>query len=126
MRLSDEDLVVLCPDGDFALACARWHEAGVRLVVLTRGGQGAIGSLDGTRIEVPAVPVRVVDTVGAGDSFSAGLLWWLWRHGHLDARMADTKQEDVRQAMSFATQVAARTCAVQGANPPWACDLSLD
>jgi fructokinase len=126
IRLSDEDFAVLRPDGDFPAACERWHAAGVRLVVLTRGGQGAVGSLDGAGVEVPAVEVPVVDTVGAGDSFTAGLLRWLWRHGHLAARLATTKPDDVTQAMSFAVQVAARTCAVQGADPPWAADLPPD
>jgi fructokinase len=126
LRLSDEDLAMLCPGGDFERACARWHEAGVRLVVLTKGGRGAIGSLDGIRIEAPAVPVRVVDTVGAGDSFSAGLLRWLWRNGHLDARLSGIKPNDVAQALGFAAGVAARVCSVQGANPPWAAELGLD
>jgi fructokinase len=125
IRLSDEDLAVLRPDGDFDRACAQWHEAGVRLVVLTRGGDGAIASLDGTRVEVPAVRVTIVDTVGAGDTFTAGLLRWLWHHGHLAARLAGTKPDDVAQAMSFAADLAARTCGVQGADPPWARDLGL-
>jgi fructokinase len=125
LRLSDEDLAILRPDGDFDAACARWHEAGVRLVVLTRGGEGAVASLAGTRVAVPAVPVAVVDTVGAGDAFTAGLLRWLWYYGHLQARLPGTEPDDVAQAMAFAVEVAARTCAVQGANPPWAKDLAL-
>jgi fructokinase len=123
LRFSDEDFAVLRPDGDFAAACHHWHAAGVRLVVLTRGPQGAVASLDGNLVEVSAVPVRVVDTVGAGDSFTAGLLSWLWQHGHLGARLAGTKPDDVAHAMSFAVTTAARTCAVQGADPPWAADL---
>lgn len=125
LRLSDEDLAVLRPDGDFAAACERWHAAGVRLVLLTRGRDGAVGSLDGTRVEVPSVPVTVVDTVGAGDSFTAGLLRWLWHHGHLAARLAGTRPDDVKEAMGFAVSVAARTCAAAGADPPWAADLGL-
>ncbi|MEN3309388.1 MAG: fructokinase [Micromonosporaceae bacterium] len=125
LRMSDEDLAVLRPDGDFGQACGRWHAAGVRLVVLTRGRYGAMASLDGTRVEVPAVPVAVVDTVGAGDSFTAGLLRWLWHHGHLATRLAGIQPDDVVQAMTFAVEVAARTCAVQGADPPWARDLGL-
>jgi fructokinase len=119
VRMSDEDLAVLRPDGDFGRACADWHAAGVRLVVLTRGPDGAVASLDGTEVEVPAVPVDVVDTVGAGDSFTAGLLHSLWRAGHLDRRLTGTGPDDVREAMAFAVRVAARTCSVRGADPPW-------
>jgi fructokinase len=125
LRMSDEDLAVLRPDGDFDAACAGWHAAGVRLVVLTRGRHGATASLDGAVVEVPAVPVPVVDTVGAGDSFTAGLLRSLWHQGHLASRLAGLKPDDVVQAMTFAVEVAARTCAVQGADPPWARDLGL-
>jgi fructokinase len=123
LRFSDEDFAVLWPDNDFAAACHHWHKAGVRLVVLTQGPHGAVASLDGNLVEVASVPVRVVDTVGAGDSFTAGMLNWLWQHGHLGGRLADIKPDDVAQAMSFAATTAARTCAVQGADPPWATDL---
>jgi fructokinase len=124
VRMSDEDLAVLRPDGDFDRACAEWHAAGVRLVVLTRGPHGAVASFDGTRVEVPAVPVTIVDTVGAGDSFTAGLLHSLWRGGHLARRLSGTGADDVRQAMAFAVRVAAATCAVRGADPPWRDQLS--
>jgi fructokinase len=123
VRLSDDDLAVLVDGADFDLACARWHKAGVRLIVLTRGPDGAVASLDGTRVEVPAVPVEVVDTVGAGDSFTAGLLHWLWRTGQLATRLSGTQPADVHSAIGFAAQVAARTCAVPGADPPWADQL---
>ena len=119
IRLSDEDLAVLLPGLDFEQASRLWHRAGVRLVVLTRGPDGAVASLDGTRAEVAAVPVDTVDTVGAGDSFTAGLLHSLWHDGHLGRRLADTKPVDVMRAMAFAAEVAARTCAVAGADPPW-------
>jgi fructokinase len=124
VRMSDEDLAVLRPDGDFARACADWHAAGVRLVVLTRGPYGAVASVDGTPVEVPAVPVDVVDTVGAGDSFTAGLLHSLWHGGHLERRLHGTSPDDVRQAMTFAVRVAAYTCSVRGADPPWSDQLT--
>jgi fructokinase len=124
LRLSDEDLAVLRPDGDFPRACAEWHAAGVRLVVLTRGARGAIASLSGTPVAVPAVPADLVDTVGAGDSFTAGLLYSLRRDGQLDTRLAATTPEDVRRGMSFAARVAAFTCSVRGADPPWPAQLA--
>jgi fructokinase len=119
IRLSDEDLAVLLPGVDFEQASRLWHRAGVRLVVLTRGPDGAIASLDGTQVAVPAVPVHIVDTVGAGDSFTAGLLHSLWHDGHLGTRLAGIRSDDVIRAMAFAAEVAAHTCAVPGADPPW-------
>ncbi len=123
VRLSDDDLAVLRPDGDFGSACAEWHAAGVRLVVITKGPRGAEASLDGTRIEVPAVPVTVVDTIGAGDSFTGALLHRLHREGHLADHLATVTPDDVEQALAFGVEVAARTVSVRGANPPWARDL---
>lgn len=125
VRLSDEDLVVVRPGANLDAIAAEWHAAGVRLVILTQGSQGALASLSGTRIEVPAEAITVADTVGAGDSFTAGLLRWLWYHGHLGTRLAGVGPDEVRQAMSFAVRVAARTCSVPGADPPWAAGLGL-
>jgi fructokinase len=119
VRLSDEDLAAVAPGLDFDQASRRWHEAGVRLVVLTRGGDGAVASLDGARVAVPAVAVDAVDTVGAGDAFTAGLLHTLWHDGHLDNRLADLTVADVALALEFAARTAALTCAVPGADPPW-------
>lgn len=74
LRLSEDDLALLLPGAGPEDACDRWHEAGARLVVVTLGPRGALASLDGARVTVPALPVEVADTVGAGDSFTAGLL----------------------------------------------------
>ncbi|MFF7590343.1 carbohydrate kinase family protein [Kitasatospora purpeofusca] len=46
----------------------------VRTVVVKRGGEGACAVRGGKRYDLPAVPVEVVDTTGAGDCFNAGFL----------------------------------------------------
>jgi ribokinase len=46
---------------------------GVDHVMLTRGSKGVLWACSAGLLEVPAVPVLVVDTVGAGDAFNAGL-----------------------------------------------------
>ncbi|MET7636951.1 carbohydrate kinase [Streptomyces sp. NPDC005078] len=120
LRLSEEDCGYLAPDASFEEACDTWHTAGTRLIVITLGGRGALVSLDGTRVTVPAPPVVTVDTVGAGDSFTAGLLHRLAALGHLGSRLDELTLEDVTDACTFAAHVAALTCSVSGANPPWA------
>jgi fructokinase len=92
-------------------------------VIVTRGGEGAIASLRGTPITVPAPDIEPVDTVGAGDAFTAGLLHHLWRHGALRPRLPYLTAETLESAIAFATYVAGRTCLVPGADPPWAADL---
>jgi fructokinase len=123
LRLSEEDLELLLPGTPPEQACDIWHAAGARLVVITCGARGALASLDGDRVEVPAVATRVVDTVGAGDSFTAGLLHHLGTQGLLGGRLTDLRLDDVEAACRFATQVAALTCSVAGPNPPWQSDL---
>ncbi|GGW80526.1 carbohydrate kinase family protein [Streptomyces caelestis] len=119
LRLSEDDLELLLPGTPPERACDTWHAAGVRLVVITLGAGGALASLDGERLQVPAVTTRVVDTVGAGDSFTAGLLHHLGIRGFLGGRLADLGLDDVAEACRFATRVAALTCSVAGPNPPW-------
>jgi fructokinase len=119
LRLSEDDLELLLPGTPPEQACDIWHAAGVRLVVITLGADGVVASLDGERLRVPAVTTQVVDTVGAGDSFTAGLLHHLGARGLLGGRLTQLGLDDVAEACRFGTRVAALTCSVAGPNPPW-------
>ncbi|MFE7753211.1 carbohydrate kinase [Streptomyces sp. NPDC057428] len=123
LRLSEDDLDVIAPDSTVEAACDGFHTEGARLVVVTRGAHGAIASLDGQRVTVPGVPTGVVDTVGAGDAFTAGLLHHLGTRGLLGGRLDSLEAADVVEACAYAVRVAALTCAVAGPNPPWADQL---
>lgn len=118
LRLSEDDLCLLLPQTTPEQACDTAHALGAPLLVITRGSQGALASLHGRRVSVPAPTVDVVDTVGAGDSFTAGLLHRLAVLGHLGGRLEALTIEDVTDACTFAARVAALTCSVPGANPP--------
>ncbi len=122
LRLSDEDLAHLGLSAEDAFTT--WHGHGVRLVVVTGGTGDVHASLDGVRITVPAVEVEAVDTVGAGDTFTAGLLHVLEHRGRLGGRLPDLTPADVEAAIAFAVRAAAETCKVPGANPPWAHQLT--
>lgn len=126
LRLSEDDLSHLYPGTAVERTCDQFHRQGVRLVVVTRGPAGALASLDGERTAVPAMDIVPVDTVGAGDAFTAGLLHWLHQRGHLGGRLASLGPADLARAMAFAALVAGRTCQVGGADPPWARDLPTD
>ncbi|MYX36876.1 MULTISPECIES: carbohydrate kinase [unclassified Streptomyces] len=126
LRLSEDDLAVLAPGTPPEEACDGFHAAGARLVVVTRGARGVLASLDGRRISVPGVPARVVDTVGAGDSFTAGLLHHLGGSGLLGGRLDGLRIEDVTAACAYAARVAALTCAAPGPNPPWAHQVNAE
>ena len=90
VKASDEDLAWLYPDRSVAEVMAEWREAGVSCAVVTRGGEGALLlAPNGSLHEEPAVRTTVVDTVGAGDSFTGGLLAALADLDALGDRPAD-------------------------------------
>jgi fructokinase len=119
VKVSDEDLAWVWPGEAPETLAERWITKGRKLVVVTRGGGGSLVWAGGESFAVEAVPVDVVDTVGAGDAFSGGLLDWLDRHGRL--RLGDLDRltaGEAREAVGFASRVAAVTCSRAGANPP--------
>ena len=87
VKVSSEDLGWLYPGEDPVLAARRWVGVGPELVVLTAGGDGAVAlPAGGQQVRRPAPQVEVVDTVGAGDAFTAGLLAALADRGALGRR----------------------------------------
>ena len=125
LKLSDEDLDWFGMDG-MEQAAKTWFDRGVRLVVITRGPDGAVGFTREHRVEVGGVKVEVADTVGAGDTFNAGILASLHRAGKLDkASIAALSEDDVRAALTWGAKAAAVTVSRPGANPPWAEEIGF-
>jgi fructokinase len=114
VKVSSDDLAWLYPDTPPLDAGAGWVRRGPRLVVVTRGGDGAVALSQQYAIECAAPRIEVVDTVGAGDAFTAGLLSSLARAGAL----ADPTAADVETALRHATAAAAAVCLHRGAAPP--------
>jgi len=125
VKVSDADAAWLAPGTAPEQLAARWVEAGAGLVVITRGAAGAVAMASAAgRVEAEAVPADVVDTVGAGDAFNAGLLTWLHDHGRLSSNAVRALgAEEVAAALQFAATVAAATCGRAGADPPWRHEL---
>lgn len=123
VKASAEDLEWLYPDEPIPDVLRRWRAAGPSLVVVTDGGRGAqVAAGDDQPFTVAARPVEVVDTVGAGDAFMAGLINALDGGGVLRTTAPD--QAQVRPAIHEAIVVAALTCARAGANPPTGAELT--
>lgn len=125
IKLSVADLAFMQPGISADLAAENWLRKGARIVVVSRGANGATGYLSGQRrIEVPARPAQVVDTVGAGDALIAGFLTHLQETGmlHVD-RVASFTDEQLRKALQFAAHVASLACERRGSNPPWRREL---
>jgi fructokinase len=120
VRLSDGDFAYLYGRGDYAGRAEALFEAGTQLFVVTRGVDGGLAwHREAGAVEVEAPPVRIIDTVGAGDSFQAGLLFALRAMGRIaPAALARLSAAELRRALAFATRCAAVTCGHRGADPP--------
>jgi fructokinase len=119
IKLSDEDLERLYPDTAMDTLAARWLAAGVSLVMLTRGGQGASAWTRDGRIDVAAPQVQVQDTVGAGDTFQACCIAGLSELGRLSpAGIAAIALDEVTRLATFAAGAAAITCTRRGPDLP--------
>ncbi|HET6859989.1 MAG TPA: PfkB family carbohydrate kinase [Streptomyces sp.] len=118
VKASDEDLAALWPDADPDTTCRRLAAEG-RLVVLTRGARGSTAyTAAGPPLSVSAAPVEVVNTIGAGDAFTAAVLSRLTELGAHRAEAAATlAPEQVREMLGFAAQVAASVCGQAGTEP---------
>ncbi|MCW5665407.1 MAG: carbohydrate kinase [Piscinibacter sp.] len=124
LKVSEEDLQLVVPGTapkDFA---AQALAQGVKLVVVTRGGEGALGWTARHEVSVPPIPVKVIDTVGAGDTFQCALLTWLAEHDRLSgAALTALSADDLRDALGFAARAAAITCSRRGADMPRRAEL---
>lgn len=126
VKVSDDDLNWLMPGSDDLGAKAGMLRAqGPAIVIVTRGGDGATAYFgSGESVTVAAEKVTVVDTVGAGDTFNAGVMASLEQNGLLSkSAIANLSTEAVRDALAFGAKVAAVTVSRAGANPPWAGEL---
>lgn len=119
VRMSRTDLAWLVPGEPPETVAERWAASDTTLVVLTLGADGAyaIGRRGSARSGAHAV--NVVDTMGAGDAFTAGILAWLHRRRLCEAQAVGyLSDEDLAEALDFASRVAALACARAGAAPP--------
>jgi fructokinase len=119
VKASDEDLSWLYPDKWPATVAAEWLRLGAGLVVVTQGAQGATAYTDHTRPVQRAAPViTLVDTVGAGDAFTSGLLSAL-DDMHIDpSGLAALGEAQLAEIVDHAILVSALTCERAGADPP--------
>lgn len=128
VKVSDEDLAWLAPDGDPVEVARGWLALGPALVVVTLGGAGAVALTPGGEQRVSAPRVDVVDTVGAGDSFMGALVDGLWEAGLLGAARRDALRAidapTLARLLERCAAVAAITVSRAGANPPRRAELS--
>jgi fructokinase len=101
------DLMSLDPDSTESLSRSLAERFGLNGVCVTRGPRGAVLLTNGTYCEAMALPVEVVDTVGAGDALSAGLAFGI------------ASGWPPEQVLDLGMRLAALVAARRGAIPDW-------
>jgi fructokinase len=118
VKVSAQDLRWLYPNRPFADIAQSWLDRGPEVVILTQG-EGGVGLYRRGQgaLEVPVPQVEVVDTVGAGDTFTGALMVALLERGHVKG-FAEAPRESWLEVLRFAAAAAALNCKVAGAQPP--------
>ncbi len=122
VKASDEDLRWIDPNRSPEQTARTWLTLGPSMVAVTMGARGAYAVCRAGEVRVAARPVQVVDTVGAGDAFMAGLIDALWDLGLLGAqRRADLAAigvDTLTAILATAALSSALTVARAGADLP--------
>ena len=123
VKASDEDLEALYPGEPIQQAVDRLLGLGPAAVVVTHGRHGAAWYAAGGRVEVPATDTEVADTIGAGDTFGAGMIDALWDLDALGGRLPDLERSEIERILRHAARAAAVTVSRPGADPPYRHEL---
>ena len=132
VKASDEDLEWLYPGQPLEQVLAAWERFGPGVVVVTRGGEGvryAVRTAAAAAVDLPARRVIVADTVGAGDSFMAGLISGLLDAGFLGGRESRERlhratTDDLLPAIERALTTSSNTVTRVGAYAPTRAELA--
>jgi fructokinase len=118
VKASEDDLAWLYPDTDPLEIAHIWISQGVQIVVITKGENGIVGVTENQEVSIPGVKVKVIDTVGAGDTVGAVLVEALVEFG-----LEKLTSELLSHTLNRAALAAAITCSRAGANPPTKVEL---
>jgi fructokinase len=121
VKVSGDDLELLYPDVDPGVSARMLHDSSQATVLFTDGSKSVRIYVQGSELVLAVPLVPVVDTVGAGDSFSGGFLRYWTQQGWARDDCKDILK--VEAAARFGIRVAGLTCQKPGAQPPFAHEL---
>lgn len=114
VKVADEEWEFVTGTSSFEEGCRRMRAVGPRLVLQTRGANGAAWEFEDAQGEIAGRVVNAIDTLGAGDAFVAGFLSTIARAGSLDAILNPNELSDM---LRFANACGALTTQKKGAIP---------
>ncbi len=118
VKVSDDDINWLYPSLDIEQVVNNWLRKGPSLAVVTYGDKGLTGYRKGEVVSVEAIQVKVIDTVGAGDTVGAVLVEAIIKDG-----LASLTGSRLETMLKRAAKAAAITVSRVGANPPTSKEL---
>jgi fructokinase len=119
VKLSEDDGAWIYPGARVEDVLELILDLGPSVVAVTRGENGAVAGSNGGFVDIAGIPVKVVDTVGAGDSFGAAFIAALVDEGAFGPQATHSADEAVlARAVSYAVAASAVTCTRRGATPP--------
>ncbi len=130
VKASDEDVAWLYPGAALDEVAAAWLALGPALVIITRGGGGALAHTRATSSTAPAHSVTVVDSIGAGDAFMSGIIAGMHARGLTGptgrARLAELGGDDLAELLALGMMCGAITVSRAGAQPPRRDEIPAD
>ena len=122
IKASDADIQWLYPDRDLEEIAQEWLGGLAKLVIITRGSEGAIIFRGQDQLDVQGLTIDLEDTVGAGDTFMANFLVEMDNLEGLGdqplKRIERLDIEDIERATRIAVTASAIACERAGAQPP--------
>ncbi len=117
VKINEDELEFLTGTSDFENGTKSLLESGPSLIVITLGGKGCYVYSESVKTHVPAYPVKIVDTTGAGDGFVAGLLSGLLQSQTPHQPFVVPEQEQLEAYCRLANAVGGITATKRGAIP---------
>lgn len=124
VKLSDNEVAFVTGVADEAEAAAKLLDGGCRMVLVTRGPDGAAVYTKKVTAQAAAQPGQIADTTGAGDSFAGSFLYQLMADGVTRDTLGEVDARTLARYLAFSARCAAFTCGRQGAVMPTYEDLA--
>lgn len=123
IKLSEEEATLLTKTDTLDQAIAQLRKKTTAIITITLGSKGTMVIFDKTRLVIPSIKIKAIDTTGAGDSFIGALLGQM---ANLENPHDFTKQETLQTLVKYANVVAALTCTKYGAIPALPTQLEVE